>query len=106
MGYACPVCDSLQSDEEHLANHLAVTATVHGEAHASWLDSHVPDWPSLGPDELAPQVIDYADSVDQSPPVEDVADQAGARSTTLDGNESVEEAIDRARELLDEDSDG
>ena len=48
MGYACPVCDTPQRDAEHLANHLAFTAMLHGDAHETWLDDHVPEWGDAG----------------------------------------------------------
>ena len=58
MGYACPVCETPQSDGEHLANHLAFTAMLGDEDHTAWLDEHAPDWEDAGPDELAPRVTD------------------------------------------------
>jgi len=63
MGYACPVCETPQRDGEHLANHLAFTAMLHGDAHETWLDEHVPDWSEAGAADLAPVVVDYADEV-------------------------------------------
>ena len=32
MGYECPVCATEEADGEHLANHLALQALVHGDA--------------------------------------------------------------------------
>ena len=61
MGYACPVCETPQRDAEHLANHLAFTAMLHGDAHESWLDDHVPEWAEAGAADLAPVVADHAD---------------------------------------------
>ncbi|MFC7172941.1 DUF5810 domain-containing protein [Haloplanus litoreus] len=61
MGYACPVCETPQRDAEHLANHLAFTAMLHGDAHERWLDERVPEWADLGADDLAPAVADHAD---------------------------------------------
>lgn len=60
MGFACPVCEVPQLDGEHLAHHLAITASVHGDDHEAWLDRHVPDWTERGPDDLAPRVIEHA----------------------------------------------
>jgi hypothetical protein len=61
MGYACPVCETPQQDAEHLANHLAFTAMLHGDAHEMWLDDHVPGWAEAGAADLAPVVADHAD---------------------------------------------
>ncbi|WP_433625601.1 DUF5810 domain-containing protein [Halomicrococcus sp. NG-SE-24] len=58
MGYACPVCETPQSDGEHLANHLAFTAMLGDDEHAAWLDEHAPGWEEQGPDELAPTITD------------------------------------------------
>lgn len=64
MGYACPVCAARQADGEHLANHLAFTAMLHGEDHEAWLNRHVPAWEDRGPGELADHVTDRAEAVD------------------------------------------
>jgi hypothetical protein len=64
MGYACPVCETPQRDAEHLANHLAFTAMLHGDAHERWLDERVPEWADRGADDLAPVVADHADETD------------------------------------------
>ncbi|GAB3325496.1 hypothetical protein EI982_10945 [Haloplanus rallus] len=61
MGFACPVCETPQRDAEHLANHLAFTAMLHGDAHERWLDETVPGWESDGAAELAPVVADHAE---------------------------------------------
>ena len=74
MGYACPVCDVPQRDGEHLANHLAFTAMLHGDAHESWLDDNAAGWREQGPAELAPRVVDHADSDDYDEVFEDTAD--------------------------------
>jgi hypothetical protein len=58
MAYRCPVCDTPQVDAEHLANHLAFTAVLRGEAHETWLDDHVPDWGDQNPESLAPTVAE------------------------------------------------
>jgi len=58
MGYACPVCETPHPDGEHLANHLAFTALLGRADHEAWLDEHAPDWDQLGPDELAPLVVE------------------------------------------------
>lgn len=60
MGYACPVCGAEQADGVHLANHLAITASLGREDHAEFLDAHAPDWGDRGPEELADAVTEYA----------------------------------------------
>lgn len=60
MAYVCPVCDAVEADAEHLANHLAVTASLHGGDHAAWLEEHAPDWPDQSPSELGPTVVEHA----------------------------------------------
>ena len=64
MGYACPVCDVEQADAVHLANHLAVTASLGREDHLEWLEDHAPEWESSTPAELAAIVGEYALEVD------------------------------------------
>ena len=64
MGYACPVCEAPQADGEHLANHMAFSAMLHGGAHEAWLDERVPDWADRDPDGLAAEVVECADEVD------------------------------------------
>ncbi|WP_135829290.1 DUF5810 domain-containing protein [Halorussus halobius] len=63
MGYACPVCETPQSDAEHLANHLAFTAMLGDDDHEAWLDDHAPGWDEDGEDELADRVEEYAKEV-------------------------------------------
>lgn len=64
MGYECPVCDAEEADGEHLANHLAFTALVRGGDHEAFLDEHVPDWESMDPETLAPEVTPHATETD------------------------------------------
>lgn len=64
MGYACPVCDAEQADAEHLANHLAITASLGREDHREWLEEHAPDWGDCGPEELGETVSQYAPETD------------------------------------------
>jgi hypothetical protein len=64
MAYRCPVCDVLQPDGEHLANHLAITAILDRDDHASWLAEHAPDYGDMGPTELAETVTPHVDPVD------------------------------------------
>lgn len=64
MGYACPVCGAEQVDGVHLANHLAVTASLGRPDHEAWLEEHAPDWAENTPDALADRVVEYAPEID------------------------------------------
>ncbi|MHC3439170.1 DUF5810 domain-containing protein [Natrialbaceae archaeon A-gly3] len=64
MAYACPVCDTEQADGVHLANHLAVTASLGREDHLEFLETHVPGWADCTPEELAAKVREYAPEID------------------------------------------
>lgn len=64
MGYSCPVCGAPQHDDEHLANHLAMTAMLHGEDHEAWLDDHLADWSEHTPPELAAEIVEDAEEID------------------------------------------
>ncbi|WP_121741864.1 DUF5810 domain-containing protein [Natronorubrum halophilum] len=64
MGYACPVCDAEQADAEHLANHLAITASLGREDHGEWLEEHAPDWSDCSPEELGEIVSQYAREIE------------------------------------------
>ena len=44
MSYLCPVCAAPFGDAEPLADHIAVTAILHGGDHEAWLDDTVDDW--------------------------------------------------------------
>ena len=69
MGYLCPVCEEPFGDEGQCANHLAVTAILHGGPHETWLaeavDEHradpVDDWESVPRADLAEIVADCAE---------------------------------------------
>ena len=63
MPYACPVCDAVEADAEHLANHLAVTASLREGDHAMWLDEHAPDWSTQSPTELGATVVEHAEEL-------------------------------------------
>jgi hypothetical protein len=65
MAYRCPVCDVLQPDGEHLANHLAITAMLDRTAHAEWLAAHAPDFEEMNPSELAAQITPALEPVDE-----------------------------------------
>ena len=71
MGYACPVCGTPQADGEHLANHLAFTAMLHGDGHEAWLDERVPDWADRDPDALATDVVEGAEETDHETTFDD-----------------------------------
>ncbi|ERG98554.1 MAG: hypothetical protein J07HQX50_02594 [Haloquadratum sp. J07HQX50] len=71
MGFECPVCEAPQRDGEHLADHLAFTAMLHGETHETWLDEHIPQWSQLGTQKLAERVEPLADSAEYHEVFED-----------------------------------
>ncbi|WP_254831929.1 DUF5810 domain-containing protein [Haloglomus salinum] len=64
-GYACPVCDDPQADIGHLANHLAFTAILRNEAHADWLDEHVPAWNEYDEAALSSALADHTDRLEE-----------------------------------------
>ncbi|WP_327050849.1 DUF5810 domain-containing protein [Halomicrococcus gelatinilyticus] len=124
MGYACPVCETPQSDGEHLANHLAFTAMLGDDEHAAWLDEHAPGWEDEGPDELAPRVTDHVEEAeypqvfdDTRPPDHDHDHQfeeelqrsggygrtAGAGAQDADTQRILNEARRMTEEMLSED---
>lgn len=76
MAYRCPVCDTPETDAEHLANHLAFTAVIRGDGHEDWLDEHVPAWGDDDPDSLAPKVAEAVPEVDV-PELDDGDDGGG-----------------------------
>ncbi|MEY7852096.1 DUF5810 domain-containing protein [Natrarchaeobius sp. A-rgal3] len=64
MGYACPVCGVEQADAEHLANHLAVTASLGRRDHLEWLEEYAPEWGDCSPTELGEIVAAHAPEID------------------------------------------
>lgn len=122
MGYACPVCDTPQRDAEHLANHLAFTAMLHGDAHETWLDDHVPEWGDAGAAELAPVVADHAEETTYEEVFEDtvhdhdasVPDGAAGNGPAVDAGGELDAearrtlatAREMTRAMLDDDDDG
>ncbi|OLZ39478.1 hypothetical protein A6E15_00100 [Natrinema saccharevitans] len=64
MGYACPVCEAEEADAVHLANHLAITASLGREEHREWLEEHAPDWADCSPEELGARVSPHAEEID------------------------------------------
>lgn len=88
MGYACPVCDLPQRDGEHLANHVAFTAMLHGDEHEAWLDERIPDWEGSTPAELAEAVTARAEETEYEDVFEDtVHDHDHDREHPLFGDE-------------------
>lgn len=123
MGYVCPVCETPQADGEHLANHLAFTAMLHGEGHAAWLDEHVSNWADRSPEDLADVVTSSAEETEYDAVFEDTTDDTANQSHPIDDapvdqssdgihdidDAEVERVIEKARELTrrarsDEDS--
>ena len=78
MGYACPVCEEPQRDGEHLANHAAFTAMLHGDEHEAWLDERVPGWEESTPTALAEALTARAEETEY----EEVFEDTVARSAT------------------------
>lgn len=81
MGYACPVCAVEQADAEHLANHLAITASLGRSDHEQWLAEYAPEWADCTPSDLAAVVTEHAPEVD-IPEVEESV--GGGRSPALE----------------------
>ncbi len=108
MRYACPVCDADQADAQHLANHLAITASLGRTRHLEWLDEHAPDWPDRNPETLGEIVSQHAPEIDPSA-VESTADRGAtfedelAMQSRQPGRGAMtseaEQVLDEAREL-------
>jgi len=64
MSYLCPVCAAPFGDAEPLADHLAVTAILHGGDHEAWLDDTVADWDTRSRADLGERVVDHAETTD------------------------------------------
>ena len=64
MAYACPVCETLVPDGEHLAHHLAIVALTRGGEHEAWLDETIEGWADRDPAALAAAALEHADRVD------------------------------------------
>jgi hypothetical protein len=77
MGYVCPVCETPHQDAEHLANHLAFTAMLHGDDHEAWLAEVAPDWASGSPSELADAVAREAEATEYDAVFEDTVGGTG-----------------------------
>ncbi|MEF8819765.1 MAG: DUF5810 domain-containing protein [Haloferacaceae archaeon] len=112
MGYACPVCDRPQHDAEHLANHLAMTALTHGDAHEDWLDETVPGWSEESPETLGDRVVPHAETVPHETVFEDTTEghdhahgDAPAGTPPAPGAEAVQAAVEEARRMRTEAAD-
>ena len=111
MGYACPVCGVEQADGVHLANHLAVTASLGRSDHVAWLDDVAPDWAACSPEELAARVVDHAPDVEPPefetdgpappPDFESALAAQGRRAGRGDVTPEVEAVLSEARELTE-----
>lgn len=102
MGYACPVCETPHPDGEHLANHLAFTALLGREDHETWLDEHAPDWDQLGPEELAPLVVEAVPET-EFPQVFDDTTDPGHNHQHGHGHEHGEDPAPTVEEYLAQD---
>lgn len=86
MGYACPVCDAEQADAKHLANHLAITASLGRQEHQEWLEEHAPEWGERSPEELGEIVSQYAPEI-ETPEFEGASGGAGSGSGHSHGHD-------------------
>ena len=96
MGYACPVCEAPQVNAEHLANHLAFTAIIHGDEHETWLDERVDDWGAMDPETLGPRVAEHATEVEVDAPEPDHDDRRGGTPAFDQQTDDAMSAQDRA----------
>lgn len=120
MGYACPVCAAEQADAVHLANHLAVTASLGRRDHEAWLAEYAPDWTEYSPADLAERVVEHAEEI-ETPEFEDGHDhgrpgglegdlarqsrQPGRGTLTAEAEDVLEEARELTRRMHAEDDD-
>ena len=75
MGYACPVCDIPQRDQDHLADHLAFSALLGREDHERWLDERVPGWGEIGRESLGDRAAEHAPERELPQVFEDTTDE-------------------------------
>ena len=122
MGYACPVCDAEEADAVHLANHLAITASLGREDHREWLAEYAPDWGDCTPEELGERVSPHAEEIDtpafdaggHEPGRPDSLEEGLARQSRQPGRGSLtaetqhvlEEAAELTREMEADHEDG
>ncbi len=114
MGYPCPVCDLPQHDAEHLANHLAMTALTHGDAHEDWLDETVPGWSEESPETLGDRVVPHAEAVPHETVFEDTTGRHDHAHDAVDtpvgtppapDTEAAQAAVEEARRMRAEAAD-
>jgi len=123
MSYLCPVCAAPFGGGEPLADHLAVSAILHGGNHEAWLDDTVADWDGLSRDKLGERVVDHAETTDDHEHIGDhshsdpepasglpngIDSEASARNaadSTLDADAQaiIEEARELTREMQGDD---
>ncbi|WP_276258656.1 DUF5810 domain-containing protein [Haloglomus litoreum] len=96
-GYACPVCEDPQADIGHLANHLAFTAMLRNEAHADWLDEHVPGWTDHEEAELSAALEDHTDRLEERDYPQVFEDTTGN-----DGSAGRDDPAERSGALFDD----
>jgi hypothetical protein len=99
-GYACPVCDDPQADIGHLANHLAFTAMLRKEAHADWLDEHVPAWNEYDEAELSAALEEHTDHLEERDYPQVFEDTTGS-----DGSAGRDDPAERSGALFDDGGD-
>jgi len=90
MGYLCPVCEEPFGDEGQCANHLAVTAILHGGPHETWLTEAVAD----------------REPVDGSTAAADESDDDTSDWEAVPRSELAELVANRAEETTDHDHPG
>jgi len=123
MSYLCPVCAAPFGGGEPLADHLAVSAILHGGNHEAWLDDTVADWDGLSRAALGERVVDHAETTDDHEHVgehshhdpepasglpngiDSGASAHNAADSTLDADAQaiIEEARELTREMQGED---
>ncbi|SEH16833.1 hypothetical protein SAMN04487967_2802 [Natronorubrum sediminis] len=121
MGYACPVCEAEQADAVHLANHLAITASLGREDHRGWLEEYAPEWSECSPEELGERVAPHAEEI-ETPEFEGTSHghdhgrpggleqglaqqsrQPGRGSLSAAAESALQEAQEMTRQMHDED---
>jgi hypothetical protein len=129
VAYACPVCETIAPDAEHLAHHLAIVGMTRSGEHEAWLDEHAAGWQESSPEELAATATEHAEQVEH-----ELADEAaggrpdvghahdhghgaehggqpgGATPANAAGSDETASVLAEAREMtqrmLDEDDEG
>jgi len=98
MSYLCPVCAAPFGGGEPLADHLAVSAILHGGNHEAWLDDTVADWDGLSRAALGERVVDHAETTDDHEHVGDHShsdpEPASGLPNGIDGGASAYNAAD------------